>query len=86
MYVPDEYLKGVTWNGVDSDSEYIDARAQMSSAPFLKEEISTDPYNSYLAAYADKEIIKFIIGEKDIDRPYEWIRLNKEMIARSMKK
>ena len=86
MYVPDEYLKGVTWNGVDSDSEYIDARAQMSSAPFLKDEISTEPYNSHLAAYADKEIIKFIIGEKDIDRPYEWIRLNKEMIARSMKK
>ncbi len=37
MNVPVEYLKGVTWNGVNSDFEYIDARAQMSYAAFLPE-------------------------------------------------
>lgn len=37
MDVPTEYLKGVTWNGVNSDAEYIDARAQMSYAAFLPE-------------------------------------------------
>lgn len=35
MDVPIEYLKGVTWNGINSDSEYIDARAQMSYAAYL---------------------------------------------------
>ncbi len=35
MNVPMEYLKGVTWNGINSDFEYTDARAQMSYAPFL---------------------------------------------------
>ncbi|MCR5155644.1 MAG: extracellular solute-binding protein [Butyrivibrio sp.] len=35
MNVPVEYLKGVTWNGINSDFEYIDARAQMSYAAYL---------------------------------------------------
>ncbi len=41
MDVPVEYLKGVTWNGVNSDFEYIDARAQMSYAAFLPESSAT---------------------------------------------
>ncbi|MCR5670222.1 MAG: hypothetical protein K6G10_04390, partial [Butyrivibrio sp.] len=38
MDVPLEYMKGVTWNGINSDSEYIDARAQMSYAAYLPKE------------------------------------------------
>ena len=30
MKVPEQYLRGVTWTGINSDTEYIDARAQMT--------------------------------------------------------
>lgn len=79
MYVPDEYLKGVTWNGVDSDSEYIDARAQMSYAPYLKDAESEEEYNEELSAYMDSELVRFIKGERDIENDKDWAQFNNEI-------
>ncbi len=72
MVVPEKYLRGVTWNGVNSDAEYIDARAQMSYSAFLPGQTSADRYDSKLSAYMDTAVTAFVIGEKDITDDGEW--------------
>ena len=35
MMVPEKYLYGVTWNGINSDYEYVDARAHMAYEEYM---------------------------------------------------
>ena len=83
MNVPDKYLRGVTWNGVDSDAEYIDARAQMSCEPYLTDSSSEAEYDRNLAQYVDNVIRDFIVGDREAENPIEWIKLNKDISIRS---
>ncbi len=85
MVVPEKYLRGVTWNGVNSDAEYIDARAQMSYSAFLPEQISEDRYDSRLSAYMDSEITAFVTGEKDTLNDGEWEEFTKALKRYSAK-
>ena len=72
MDVPKEYLEGVTWNGVNSDTEYIDARAKMSYREFLPKETSDRKADAETAAVIDGYIRDFITGVRDINSDEEW--------------
>lgn len=72
MDVPEKYLKGVTWNGVNSDTEYIDARARKSYQEFLPASISRQKKNAALDAYIDESIRKFTDGTENINDDEAW--------------
>ncbi|MBR5420878.1 MAG: extracellular solute-binding protein [Lachnospiraceae bacterium] len=72
MNVPERYLRGVTWNGLNSDAEYIDGRAQMSYSKYLPEHIEFHEYDPELSAYTDEWLKAFLKGEKDIRSDEEW--------------
>ncbi len=77
MNVPDEYLLGVTWNGVNSDSEYINQRARMSYEDYLKDVYRLHPYDERLSGYIDEAVKDFARGNKDIGDDEEWERFIK---------
>lgn len=66
--VPKEYLEGITWNGINSDTEYIDARAKMNCADCFPKEISNHGYDVFLAEAVDNLIVKCIKGEEEIEK------------------
>lgn len=72
MDVPEKYIRGVTWNGMNSDAEYIDARAQMSYQEFLMPQNSGQEYDAGRAAYIDEYVRAFITGRKKIERDEVW--------------
>ncbi len=72
MNVPQEYLRGVTWNGVNSDSEYIDARAQMTYAEYLPDAIYDEAYDPVLSAYTDGCLYDFVMGKRQADSDIQW--------------
>ncbi len=72
MDVPVRYIEGVTWNGVNSDAEYIDSRAQMSYRDFLPDIKEPPVKDAALSAYADAALSDFIRGIKDIGSDEEW--------------
>lgn len=72
MNVPEEYLKGVTWNGINSDAEYIDGRAQMAYQEFLPDTKNFHEPNDALSAYMDAAIEDFITGKKEIRSDEAW--------------
>ena len=72
MHVPERYLAGVTWNGVNSDAEYIDARAQMSYRVLLPAEPVLHEPVSGLADYVDRAIQNFVTGITDPEDDVEW--------------
>lgn len=65
--VPEEYILGVTWNGVNSDAEYIDARAKINYADFYPESFSSHGYDKELLEKCDLYLIQMIKGETEID-------------------
>lgn len=67
MHVPDEYLVGVTWNGINSDLEYIDARAEMNYRAFFPEEVSEHGYDKKIVSLLEELLVKMIKGEMEID-------------------
>ena len=77
MNVPDEYLLGVTWNGVNSDSEYINQRARMSYEDYLKDVYKLHPYDERLSGYIDEAVKAFVRGSRDIGDDEEWERFIK---------
>lgn len=66
--VPKEYLDGITWNGINSDTEYIDARAKMNYAGSFPKEISNHGYDEILSEVLNELIVKCIKGEKEIEK------------------
>ncbi len=73
MNVPERYLAGVTWNGVNSDAEYIDGRAQMSYREFLPEGPQRHhERNERLSAFLDRAVEDFISGRREIGSDREW--------------
>lgn len=72
MNVPDKYLKGVTWNGINSDTEYIDGRAQMAYRDYLPG--TADPYerDEELSAYLDGRVKEYITGSRDVSNEEDW--------------
>ncbi len=72
MNVPGEYLKGVTWNGVNSDSEYIDARAQMAYAQYIPELTCDEIYDSVFSNYTDSCLYDFVVGRRHADSDIQW--------------
>ncbi|MCR5277995.1 MAG: hypothetical protein K6E19_01010 [Lachnospiraceae bacterium] len=74
MKVPDEYLEGVTWNGVNSDFEYINGRAYMSYEDHLPNVKEFHQYDAKLSGYIDTTLEAFIRGKKDIGSDEEWKR------------
>ena len=72
MHVPERYLAGVTWNGVNSDAEYIDARAQMSYRVLLPAEPVLHAPVSALSDYVDRAIENFVTRETDPEDDIEW--------------
>lgn len=66
--VPEEFLEGITWNGINSDTEYIDARAKMNYADCFPKEISHHGYDESLAEKVDDYLVKCIKGEKEIEK------------------
>ena len=72
MNVPARYLEGVTWNGVNSDTEYIDGHAQMSYRSALPEVTRFHEENPALSAYTDQWIEDFISGKKEIESEEVW--------------
>lgn len=77
MRVPEKYLLGVTWNGINSDAEYIDGRSQMSYAEYLPEFKEAHEYNEEVSNYIDRAIKAFVTGEKDIWSDVEWVEYKK---------
>ena len=73
MAVPEKYIFGVTWNGVNSDSEYVDARAQMAYLDcFVQAGDGLPERNEELSEYLDGYMIMFVTGEKDITDDGVW--------------
>ncbi len=73
MNVPEKYLRGVIWNGVNSDAEYIDGRAYAGYSAYLPETGERkDNDATYNDPYFDEAIAAFITGEKDIESDEEW--------------
>ena len=67
MAVPEKYIYGVTWNGPDSEAEYVDARAQMAySDCFAEPDGELPARNAELSEYLDRHMIAFVSGEEDI--------------------
>lgn len=66
MLVPDEYIRGVTWNGINSDAEYIDARARMSYEKYMTVDSTGSGRYPKLCEYMDNWIYDFVTGKKDI--------------------
>lgn len=67
MKVPDEYLAGVTWNGFNSDMEYIDARAEMNYMPYFPARISEARYDETMVKLFEQMWIKVIKGDLEYD-------------------
>lgn len=72
MNVPEEYLLGVTWNGINSDTEYIDGRSQMSYAEYLPVFSEAHDYDEIISGYIDDAVQKFVSGEYDIWSDAKW--------------
>ncbi len=72
MMVDDVYLRGVTWNGVNSDAEYVDARAQVAYEDFLPEDPAFLTYDEALSRDMDDHLYGFITGQYDIYDEDEW--------------
>ena len=72
MMVDDKYLKGVTWNGVNSDAEYVDARSQVSYEPFLPKNHLEVEYDEKLGIYMRDRILSYILGKEDINNTEKW--------------
>lgn len=72
MYVDDKYLVGVTWNGINSDMEYIDARAELSYINYFPKEQCDVGIIEKLYEYVNKNMYEFIVGIKDIDDDSQW--------------
>ncbi len=79
MWVRTEYLEGVTWNGVNSDAEYIDARARTSCRAFLPATPGSAERDEALSGFADGYIREFVTGERDIGSDTEWNRFVSEL-------
>ncbi|MBQ7564976.1 MAG: hypothetical protein IJT16_13435 [Lachnospiraceae bacterium] len=79
MNVPEKYLKGVTWNGINSDAEYIDGRAQSAYREYLPREIPSQEKNVPLSDCMDAWIRDFVTGKKDIRSDEEWEKYTKEL-------
>ena len=72
MRVREEYLEGVTWNGVNSDAEYIDARARTSCRPYLPESGVFAERDEALSDCLDAAVRDFIAGKREIGSDAEW--------------
>ena len=79
MDVPEKYLEGVTWNGVNSDFEYINGRAYMSYEDDLPKVQEVHLYDDKLSDYMDAALEEFIRGKKDIGSDKEWARYLEEL-------
>ncbi len=82
MNLQDKYLKGVIWNGINSDTEYIDARAQNNYKSALPESICYDTGNDALRAFIDKGLENFISGKTELNDS-QWNNFLNEIQARS---
>ena len=81
MKVPEQYLTGVTWNGVNSDAEYIDARAQMSYRAYLpKAPVVHEPVEK-VTEYIDLAIKEYVTGKRNIEDDSEWERYSEGLQA-----
>jgi len=72
MSVPEEYIEGVIWNGVNSDAEYIDGRAQATYRSYLPEPGEFHEADETLSAYIDGWVYDFITGKKEIGDESVW--------------
>ncbi len=72
MQIPEEYLTGVTWNGINSDAEYIDARAQMTCRKYLPESRDFHEPDPLLSSVIDEAVKDFVTGKREIGSDEEW--------------
>ncbi len=72
MDVPLRYREGVTWNGVNSDTEYVDGHARMAYEKYLPEPGRFHEENAVLSACMDEWIGDFVSGRKDVGSDAEW--------------
>lgn len=77
----ESYIDGVTWNGVNSDTRYIDTRAAMSYETFYPSRrvaISAEPeilqLRILLDEYIDQMIVEFITGISDVKDDSQWLK------------
>ncbi len=79
MDVPTKYLRGVTWNGINSDAEYIDARAQSAYHEYLpRSDVFHEP-DTALSERMDAAVRDFVTGERDIRSDEEWEKYIEEL-------
>lgn len=79
FYLDARYMDGVTWNGINSDTRYIDIRALASYEPHYSAspiDLPADISNSYgdLAAFVRENIQGFIVGDIDINDNNQWAK------------
>ena len=93
FYLKEKYIDGVTWNGVNSDTRYIDMRASMSYENFYPShivELPDEPFanriREKLDEYTNKMIIAFITGTADITDDSQWKEFQKNCAALGMNK
>ena len=72
MNVPERYIEGVTWNGINSDTEYINGHAEMSYQTYLPVINRLHERDQKLSEKTDAWLIRFIRGEKDIRSDRIW--------------
>ncbi|MBP7177041.1 MAG: hypothetical protein KBA53_12610 [Thermoclostridium sp.] len=79
LYLSESCIDGVTWNGVNSDTRYIDTRASMSYEAFypdrrifISDEPSVRKIRSALDEYTDRSIVEFITGILDVANNSQW--------------
>ena len=72
MLVSEEYLTGVTWNGVNSDAEYIDARARSSCRAYFPAIDALSARDEELSAYVDGYVRDFVTLARDVESDAEW--------------
>lgn len=76
MRVPSEYLEGVTWNGLNSDIEYIDARAKLNYISYVPQETSEHTYDEKIADKLNEMILAWVKGERQNEEIPSWDRLS----------
>jgi putative aldouronate transport system substrate-binding protein len=79
--VPNVYLDGITWNGIQTDQNYIDARASLGYEAYYPEfklgsilalDAATLTECRAISNYAHEQLVRYITGNADIRDDTQW--------------
>ncbi len=72
MNIPAHYMAGVVWNGLHTDSVYMDADAKKDYVKYLPVRVYSGELPTGLSEYINSAVYDFVIGDKDISDDVVW--------------